>query len=383
MNTSVVQVQYEELEAIARRFASQAEAGQEMRQLLKQRMEALRAGGWIGRGADAFMAEMTDVVLPAVQRLTDALHEGDTATGRIVQMLRAAEQEAASQFSVDGVTSFPSDRIINFLLDGRTRIIGSHTVQQPLFVQGKSDSGDINPNDLAQGGIGDCYLISSIAVIADQNPTLIRNAIHNNGDGTYTVTLYEEKGGFLGIGSHYEPVEITVTPNFPNGEYYSKEAGQWVSLGMDVGSGDQELWPRLIEKAYGQHISGTNNIERIYGGLDNGGLPSDALATLSGSKSTAKSPAAYSLQELAEMHQKGYALTLSSLPDDGAFTSDKYRNDTLVRSHAYWIDSIDVDRGVVVVQNPWGYDGRYRIEIPFNELDDNFRQITVNSLGKD
>lgn len=107
MNAPIVQAQYEELENIARRFVAQAEASQEMRQLLMQRMEALRAGGWIGEAATKFYAEMEDLTFPAIQRLIHALETGGQTTLRISTDLSAAEQEASSQFTIsdDGAPS--------------------------------------------------------------------------------------------------------------------------------------------------------------------------------------------------------------------------------------------------------------------------------------
>ena len=41
-----------------------------------------------------------------------------------------------------------------------------------------------------QGELGDCYFISSLGTIADQDPAAIQNMFINNGDGTYTVRFY-------------------------------------------------------------------------------------------------------------------------------------------------------------------------------------------------
>lgn len=383
MSHDIIQADYEQLIDIANRFQNQAETQLDLKQKIDQQVAALQ-GKWQGKGSQAFFREMDYEVIPALQRLLTALEESAHLTHQIIETFQAAEEEAANQLNFGGGdTLVPPDRIIDFFLAGKTRIEGSYTVtDRPLFAAGSSDQDTISPNDVDQQGLGDCYLIAAMAAIADQNPELIRNSIRDNGDGTYTVTLYEKKGGFLGIGGNLEKVEVTVTPDFPNGQYYSKEAGQWVPLPMDVGSGDDELWPRLLEKAYGQHISGDSDVKGIYNKLDKGGFSSDALEALSGSKSVSSSPDHYSIQDLADMHKKGYALTLSSKIDYGPFTNDHYRDDSLVRGHAYWIDSVDVENQIVVVRNPWGYDG-YRIEIPMSELDENFRQITVNSLGKD
>jgi len=65
----------------------------------------------------------------------------------------------------------------------------------PLF------SRDPSPDDVAQGYIGDCWLVSSLAAIAASNPDKIKEMMHQNDDNTVTVRLYNMAG---------EPVFVTV-----------------------------------------------------------------------------------------------------------------------------------------------------------------------------
>ena len=46
-----------------------------------------------------------------------------------------------------------------------------------LFEKGKLDAADIDPNDVEQGAIGDCYFMSAIAAVAQANPQAIKNLI--------------------------------------------------------------------------------------------------------------------------------------------------------------------------------------------------------------
>jgi len=55
------------------------------------------------------------------------------------------------------------------------------------FVQGPGDASDIDPNDVRQGQLGDCYFLATLASIAQQDPERIRNMVEANSDGTYTV----------------------------------------------------------------------------------------------------------------------------------------------------------------------------------------------------
>ncbi len=93
-----IRANYEQLENVAARFASQSQAIQTMLQKVKGSMSKLKDGGWIGQGSDAFFNEMNSVVLPASQRLQNALQEGSQVTKTIVQTVKQAEEEAASPF---------------------------------------------------------------------------------------------------------------------------------------------------------------------------------------------------------------------------------------------------------------------------------------------
>jgi WXG100 family type VII secretion target len=95
----LIQADYQQLEQLASKFQSQSEAIRGMQQKLKSSMDPLKNGGWIGKGSDAFFNEMQDKILPAVQRLHDALGEASSKTKEIMQTMRQAEQDAASPFS--------------------------------------------------------------------------------------------------------------------------------------------------------------------------------------------------------------------------------------------------------------------------------------------
>merc|ERR1719158_206562 len=60
--------------------------------------------------------------------------------------------------------------------------------------------GDTSPNDLQQGALGDCWLLSAFAGIAEY-PQFTESLITDNGDGTYQVHLYSyEDGSFINVG---------------------------------------------------------------------------------------------------------------------------------------------------------------------------------------
>ncbi len=94
-----IQGDYDQLNQVASRFAQQAQMAQEVLQKVRTSMSNLE-GEWIGEGSDAFFSEMADEVLPASQRLQQALEEASQTTKTISQILKQAEDEASSLFRI-------------------------------------------------------------------------------------------------------------------------------------------------------------------------------------------------------------------------------------------------------------------------------------------
>jgi len=95
-----IRVDYDRMEQLAAQFANQSQAVQQMLQKIRSSMDPLESGGWVGRGSDAFFAEMQSEVLPATERLRQALDEASRVTRQIVQTVRQAEEEACAPFRV-------------------------------------------------------------------------------------------------------------------------------------------------------------------------------------------------------------------------------------------------------------------------------------------
>ena len=93
-----IRADYERLDKVANQFADQCQAIQQMLQGVKSAMDPLEGGGWIGRGSDAFFSEMQGEVIPASERLQQALDEASRVTRQIVQTVKQAEEEASSPF---------------------------------------------------------------------------------------------------------------------------------------------------------------------------------------------------------------------------------------------------------------------------------------------
>ena len=101
MSSEIVQAGYEELDKIAAQFGRGAAAAAQLRQRMQRSFEPLAQGGWQGRGADAFTAEMRAKIFPALERMIRALEAGRAVTLEIKGVMQRAEEEAARPFKGD------------------------------------------------------------------------------------------------------------------------------------------------------------------------------------------------------------------------------------------------------------------------------------------
>jgi len=104
MSADIIQAKYDELENIARCFTAQAESQTALTRRLEQNVQALRQGGWVGQGANAFFAEMDGKIFPTMQRLVSALEQAQTVTLQVKEVIQQAEEEAAEPFKGGGNT---------------------------------------------------------------------------------------------------------------------------------------------------------------------------------------------------------------------------------------------------------------------------------------
>lgn len=109
MGALIIQAHYERLEQIAATFGAHAQRSAELRARLAQQADALVDSAWQGEAAQRFHAEMSRELLPALQRLAEALDEAQRVTLQIRDIIRAAEEEAAALFQGDGPAPAPSD----------------------------------------------------------------------------------------------------------------------------------------------------------------------------------------------------------------------------------------------------------------------------------
>ncbi|MCB0047360.1 MAG: WXG100 family type VII secretion target [Caldilineaceae bacterium] len=98
MTAPVIQANYEQLEQVAARFGRATETQHRLIRTIRERADALTRGSWEGEGVSAFARELDDEVMPAMQRLAEALREAQRVTGEMSVVIRTAEEEAARLF---------------------------------------------------------------------------------------------------------------------------------------------------------------------------------------------------------------------------------------------------------------------------------------------
>lgn len=220
------------------------------------------------------------------------------------------------------------------------------------FVKGDGDASDIDPNDVKQGSLGDCYLLGGMAAVSRANPEYIRKLIKDNGDGTYDVTLYIKNNAWDSKGT---AKVVTVDNKFPSGD---KGLSAKYAKAGDKGAKGPELWAMLIEKAWAVHKGTYTGIEG--GKVNDDGKFAGAIAMLTNLREGYYTPASIGDKQLAQMisdaltQKKPVACDSKNLdkePPDLKAAADAAG---VVGNHAYAPRSVDLAAMTIELQNPWG-----------------------------
>lgn len=221
-----------------------------------------------------------------------------------------------------------------------------------LFVQEAGDAADVDPKDVVQNGLGDCYLMATLAGLAatPEGRALIHDALRENKDSTGNVVSYSVR---LFDTEHHLLEGATVVPKWievPADEYIQGHA----ALRSD-GAHD-ELWPLVIEKAYAQLRGGYNEIAK-------GGYPADALKALTGKAATTMEAATVTAQQIKQALDAHKVVVLSTRPDLTPLHNScdpkqlpADNKSCIVPNHAYVVTRMeDAGQGEVMLHlgNPW------------------------------
>jgi WXG100 family type VII secretion target len=95
-----VRADYDGLAKVTQSFSRQAAETEKTIQLVQRCLQTLQSGDWVGQGARAFYAEMEQEVIPSLRRLASALTQAERVTRQVSQIMKQAEEEAASYFQI-------------------------------------------------------------------------------------------------------------------------------------------------------------------------------------------------------------------------------------------------------------------------------------------
>lgn len=196
---------------------------------------------------------------------------------------------------------------------------------------------DLSFDDVVQGSIGDCYLVSALSSLAKVNPRAIEDAIHDNGDGTFNVRFFEKSAS-----GKYRHVTKTVDSDLP------------IDFGIISKYGKardhKERWVSVLEKGYAKWKGG-------YEVIGNGGNAGAVFEALTGKKSSyirVRSAATDQLfQVMTKAVTSGRPVSVSTYAK-GARVN--YVGTGVVVNHAYSVlgTSVEGNQRYLTLRNPWG-----------------------------
>jgi WXG100 family type VII secretion target len=93
MPAKLIRADYESLERVAKTFEQEGAAINSVNKRIKNSLEELQRGGWVGVGANKFYAEMNSSVMPPMNRLYRSLISASKSTTTIITIVQRAEEE--------------------------------------------------------------------------------------------------------------------------------------------------------------------------------------------------------------------------------------------------------------------------------------------------
>ncbi|HEX4797118.1 MAG TPA: C2 family cysteine protease [Humisphaera sp.] len=199
----------------------------------------------------------------------------------------------------------------------------------PLFAAGGPSA-----NDVAQGQVGDCWFLATLAETALRDPTTIKNAIHQRADGTYDVVFHT---------SPTTTVNEHVDGLLPETVYGSLE---YAKLGQGGCT-----WVAIMEKAFTYFRN--RSIAADYATISSG-WGREAMSDL-GASPTEQLPTTANASQLFSTVVWGLIF------NSGMEFGTNGTSGPLVNGHEYSVVSARVQGGVnqIEVRNPWGYNPGY------------------------
>lgn len=186
----------------------------------------------------------------------------------------------------------------------------------------------IEPTDIRQGSLGDCYFLASLASLAEY-PKRIQKMIKSCGNGKYEIEYFYD-----GMKRNIVIDDLLLCKD--KEPFFSHNNGD-------------ELWVMLLEKAYAKVVGDYGKIE--------GGIPFLALNDLTGMPvgriNTREIDINKLFKKIYDYDKKKYCM-VANVPDVEGIDLEKEYG--LVENHAYTvIDAVEIKGNrLLKIRNPWG-----------------------------
>ncbi len=208
-------------------------------------------------------------------------------------------------------------------------------------------AGLIEPADVRQGALPNCYFAAAVAALAQRHPDVLRDMIRANEDGSYTVRFHKLVYDSSGEMPWAAPVHITI-----DADLYESFSGPRYGQGANDASPERmELWFPLLEKAYAILMASLHaepsyeRFERTFGATE---VFEHVLGRLGDTLERDRGWAKL-WSELSAAVAEGRPATVG--------TPKTLAHPGLIADHAYTVLSVRVDehgQRAVQLRNPWG-----------------------------
>lgn len=202
-------------------------------------------------------------------------------------------------------------------------------INQNLWGEFKNPKDAIKSDAISQGNIGDCWLMGSIAAVADRIPDKIEKMIKENGDGTFTVTF---------PGLKEKPVTIEA-PTLAELYLYAKSRkyGTWVAV-----------LEKAAAKAINDHLAKKQDVDIV---ALHGGDPAVALTLLTGDPAPRLDTSSKNFLDQLRLANEWELPIVAGSRRIGPDTKKDERG--VYFTHLYTL-TYDPKTNTVAVRNPWG-----------------------------
>ncbi|HEY9788906.1 MAG TPA: C2 family cysteine protease [Candidatus Obscuribacterales bacterium] len=288
----------------------------------------------------AFYDDICELYDEPLLEATDNMSANDLRV--LVDLIRNAEDHIAKGSDEGADDMKPSEaESTNFALAKgavqvmrRAAAIHNHG-RYELFESKDAPLASITPAAIRQGHTGNCYFLAAVCSMAATSPQAILKMIHENDDGSCTVTFH---------GLTDEPITV--------------ERPTVVELAVFARPTRYGIWPAVLEKAYGIYLQSTD-FKPATVAADNYHHQepmSEVFRMLTGQTGKPHRLSGFTDDILADGLSKAFEEKRLVVLASQTHAQKKYTDHSkLPTRHAYGVTAWDAETRTATVCNPWGF----------------------------